>query len=638
LSMTAMVRPFPFSAIVGQEQLKRALLLGVIQPRLGGVLIRGTKGVAKSTAVRALAGLLPPLEMIAGCPFQRRPGETIDAWPLPPNAPTISRPAPLVELPLGATEDRVLGSLDLEKALRGQRAFEPGLLAAANRGILYIDEVNLLPDHLVDILLDASASGVHRLEREGLSLTHPAQFLLVGTMNPEEGDLRPQLLDRFGLAVDVADLVDSMERAEAVRRRLAFGAEPERFATEWQTAAAEIAGRIERARRLLPEVRVPEPLLHAVSERCLAAGVEGLRADLTVCMAACAWAAYQGRTAVEANDVDAVAELALAHRRKQPPDPPPPSGGRRPQNGEREAHPPVKKNGMSEQAPAADASKASLTRDDIGGLFTAPLQPTVDSTNSDLSGRQRDGAGTSRGPIARPTDKRATRSIAWAATLQSTGLRLGGTKCADRLHVEADDLCFWRRREPAGCLLLFVVDTSGSMAAWRRMRQTKAGIMALLLQAYQRRDRVALLSFRGTGVELILSPSRGLAKARQALVELPTGGATPLAQGLAAAQQFIVRHKRRQPRLPIWTVIFTDGRTNVPLRTSDPWQDALIQAHALGACASSCVVVDTETGWPRFSKARELAAALTARCVRLEDLLGRPRASGRVRPDCAKAS
>jgi magnesium chelatase subunit D len=490
---------------------------------------------------------------------------------------------------------------------------------------------------LVDILLDASASGVHRLEREGLSLTHPAQFLLVGTMNPEEGDLRPQLLDRFGLAVDVADLTDAPERAEAVRRRLAFEADCERFATEWQTADAEIAGRIERARRLLPEVRVPEPLVHAVSERCLAAGVEGLRADLTVCMAASAWAAYQGRTAVEANDMDAVAELALAHRQKQPPDPPP-SGGRRPQNGEREAHPPVKKNGMSEQAPVPGASKASLTRDDIGGFFTAPRPPTVDSTKSDLSGRQRAGAGTSRGPIAGPTDQRATRSIAWAATLRSTGLRPGGANCVDRLHVEADDLCFWRRREPAGCLRLFVVDTSGSMAAWRRMRQTKAGIMALLLQAYRRRDRVALLAFRGTETELVLPPTRGLAKARQALVELPTGGPTPLAHGLAAARQFIVTRKPRQQRLPVWTVIFTDGRTNVPLRTSDPWKDALNQAQALASCADTCVVVDTETGWPRFGKARELAAVLTARCVGLEDLLGRPLANGRVELDRAKAS
>jgi Mg-chelatase subunit ChlI len=220
-----MLPSFPFSAIVGQEPLKRALLLGVMQPTLGGVLVRGTKGVAKSTAVRALAGLLPPL--------------------------------PLVELPLGATEDRVLGSLHLEKALRGERALEPGLLAAADGGILYIDEVNLLPDHLIDVLLDAAASGVHRVEREGLSLSHTARFLLVGTMNPEEGELRPQLLDRFGLAVAVADLADAGERAEAVRRRLAYEADPAAFRAAWQAEEAAESERITLARQLLPTVRIP---------------------------------------------------------------------------------------------------------------------------------------------------------------------------------------------------------------------------------------------------------------------------------------------------------------------------------------------------------------------------------------------
>src|SRR5262249_42095172 len=282
-----------------------------------------TKGVAKSTAVRALAALLPPIETVADCPFQRRPGEEWPDWPLPANSRTVIRPVPLVELPLGATEDRVLGSLHLEKALRGERAWEPGLLAAANRGILYIDEVNLLPDHLVDILLDAAASGMHHVEREGLSLSHPSCFVLIGTMNPEEGDLRPQLLDRFGLVADVSDLGDPSERAEAVRRRLAYEAGPEAFVAVWRSSDAAEAERVRQAQRLLPHVEIRDEVLRAVSAQCLAAGVEGLRADLTLCKAACAWAAYQGRTVVEAPDVDAVAELALGHRRTRPPQPPP---------------------------------------------------------------------------------------------------------------------------------------------------------------------------------------------------------------------------------------------------------------------------------------------------------------------------
>src|SRR5207245_2469017 len=221
-------------------------------------------GVAKSTAVRALAGLLPPIEAVAGCPFQRAPGEVVPDWPMPTDGPVVARPVPLVELPLGATEDRLLGSLHLEKALRGERAFEPGLLAAANRGILYVDEVNLLPDHLVDILLDAAASGIHRVEREGLSLCHPARFVLIGTMNPEEGELRPQLLDRFGLVVDVADLADWKDRAEAVRRRLAFESGPAIFCEQWKPAEQMEAQRIVRAQEILASVTISPRLLQAI--------------------------------------------------------------------------------------------------------------------------------------------------------------------------------------------------------------------------------------------------------------------------------------------------------------------------------------------------------------------------------------
>src|SRR5579883_1466106 len=221
---------YPFSAIVGQAQMKRALILAAIHPGLGGVLIRGSKGAAKSTAVRALAALLPEIEVVPSDPFHRAPGEEIPDWPLPGGATFERQPVRLVNLPVGATDDRVVGSLNLERALTtGQRAFEPGLLASAHRGILYIDEVNLLGDHLVDLLLDAAAMGVNHVEREGLAFRHPSRFVLVGTMNPEEGDLRPQLLDRFGLAVEVESMADPRDRAEVVRRRLAFETDPIAF-------------------------------------------------------------------------------------------------------------------------------------------------------------------------------------------------------------------------------------------------------------------------------------------------------------------------------------------------------------------------------------------------------------------------
>jgi magnesium chelatase subunit D len=616
---------FPFSAIVGQPALQRALVLGVIQPALGGVLIRGTKGLAKSTAVRALAGLLPPLQTLAGCPFQRSPGEVIADWPLPADGAVVERAVPLVELPLGATEDRVLGALHLEKALRGARAFEPGLLAAANRGILYIDEVNLLPDHLVDVLLDAASNGIHRVEREGLSLTHPARFLLVGTMNPEEGELRPQLLDRFGLAVDVTDLTDAAERAEAVRRRMAYETDPETFCATWQANDADEAARIVRGRSLLPQVRVSEDLLQSLIERCLNAGVQGLRADLTLCRGACALAAYHGRTEVELADVDAIAELALAHRRTRPPEPPAGPGSRGPQSASNS-------HGAGNGSQRQSALPSREPRSEVlpsAGLHEARVRPPATAlSRSGLQGRWRMGStprlSLRRGPL---TAFENGGPVAWASTLRAAApyqVERRGPGDEDGIVLRAADLRTWRRRGPAGCLLLFLVDASGSMAAWQRMRQTKAAVLALLVQAYQRRDRVALLAFHGGGTTVVLPPSRGLATARRALEALPAGGTTPLAAGLAAGRRLIRACLRRDARQAIWTVVLTDGRANVGTVSEDPWQDALAEARRLAACGTASLVVDTETGWPRFGRARELAPVLGGNYLSLEEVLGRP--------------
>jgi magnesium chelatase subunit D len=622
---------FPFSAIVGQPALKRALLLGVIQPNLGGVLVRGTKGVAKSTAVRALAALLPPLETVAGCPFQRRPGEIIEAWPLP-DAPTVVRPVPLVELPLGATEDRVLGALHLERALRGERAFEPGLLASANRGLLCIDEVNLLPDHLVDLLLDAAASGVHRVEREGLSLQHPARFLLVGTMNPEEGELRPQLLDRFGLMVDVADLADAAERAEVVRRRLAFEAAPDAFMARWKEADAAEAARVVRARELLNEVQIPDDLLAEVAQRCQAAHVEGLRADLTLCRAAAAWAAYQGRRQVEVADLDAVAELALAHRRKAPPEPPPDRppfrrpGDSRPQSSSA--------NGKNTPAPATEQTLRSE------GSYTVQARPTQPPGASPLSGRSGQGPSSrsrSGGPVLAWTSRQ--QRIDWAATLRQAARQRTG----QLLPLRVDDLRAYPRHGPVGRLIVLLLDASGSMAAWQRMRTTKAAVIALLRQAYQTRDQVSIVTFggpRGAGFQpartsdrleayptgnarLLLPPTRRPDRAIAALEALPVGGATPLAHGLDLVRRLVRAQRRKQPRLPAWVVVLTDGRANVPFGHSSAgaWPDALVQARALASNGVEALVVDTDTAWPHLGKAAELAAALGAACRPLNDIL-----------------
>ncbi|HLZ38610.1 MAG TPA: AAA family ATPase, partial [Mycobacteriales bacterium] len=305
------------------DDLRLALVLNAVSPAVGGVLVRGEKGTAKSTTVRALAALLPEVAVVTGCRFSCDPAAPDPGCPDGPHAPDVPatrRPARLVELPVGASEDRLVGALDLERALtEGVKAYEPGLLAAAHRGVLYVDEVNLLHDHLVDLLLDAAALGTSYVEREGVSVRHAARFLLVGTMNPEEGELRPQLLDRFGLTVDAVAPRDPALRAEVVRRRLAYDADPAGFARGWAQEEAGLAARIAEARHLLPHVVLPDPALDQITRVCAAFDVDGLRADLVTARAAIAHAAWAGRVEVGPEDVRAAARLALPHRRRRNP-------------------------------------------------------------------------------------------------------------------------------------------------------------------------------------------------------------------------------------------------------------------------------------------------------------------------------
>jgi len=322
-----MNRPvYPFTALVGQERLRLGLLLGAVSPALSGILVRGEKGTAKSTAVRALADLLPTQRVVEGCPFRLPPEDHDGLCPSPPSSPcrsdagVVTVRVPVVELPVGATEDRVAGTIDLERALReGVRGFEPGLLAAAHRGILYVDEVNLLDDHVVDLLLDSAAMGVNTVEREGISLAHPARFRLVGTMNPEEGELRPQLLDRFGLCVTVEGSRDPRERVEIMRRRSEYEDDPEGFADRWREQQDRLAARIRAAMDLLPAVEAGPDVLLRIATVCLDAGVDGHRGDLTLLRASTALAAWHGRDTVTAPDVEEVGDLVLSHRRRRSP-------------------------------------------------------------------------------------------------------------------------------------------------------------------------------------------------------------------------------------------------------------------------------------------------------------------------------
>jgi magnesium chelatase subunit D len=652
---------YPFSALVGQDAMRRALVLAAVHPGLGGVLVRGSKGAAKSTAVRALAALLPEVEVFDGDPFRRAPGEDVPGWPLPEGAPLVRRPVALVNLPVGATDDRVVGSLNLERALAtGARQFEPGLLAAAHRGILYIDEVNLLPDHLVDLLLDAAAMGVNHVEREGLAFRHPSRFVLVGTMNPEEGDLRPQLLDRFGLAVEVEPMADPAARAEVVRRRLAFEADPVAFRARWAEADADLGRRIDAARRLLPAVVVPDPVLDALCALCAREGAEGLRADLTIHKAASALAAFEGRTEVTTADVQAVAELALAHRRTHPPrgnppphppvldDPPRPNGTKdRPEPSRGDAPPAPADRAESPRGHSqAGPAPGDLGPDDADG--EARVLPAAEPTAAAawtprVVGRRRPSTPGRRGkpatpdrigptvgaarPVGRASDPALAATLRAAAPSQPHRGRAPG----GRVLIRRDDLRVKVRKRPTRHLVLFVVDASRSMGARERMRQTKAAVLSLLVDAYQKRDRVGLIRFGRGGASLVLPPTRSVQVAARRLADLPVGGATPLAAGLDLAARVILAERRREPGVAPLVVLLTDGRGNLALTPGGrPQAEALALAARLGREGVAGLVIDTECGPVRLGLAAALAEAWGAE-VRPLDALQGPRLSQAVR-------
>lgn len=658
---------FPFTAIVGQEQMRLALLLHAVDPALGGVLIRGQKGTAKSTAVRALAALLPQIERVAGCPYGCDPRDAAAACDMCAVSIAAGEPlrteqarVPVVELPIGATEDRVVGSLDLERAIQqGERRFEPGLLARANRGILYMDEVNLLGDHLVDLLLDAAAMGRNYVEREGVSVSHPARIMLIGTMNPEEGELRPQLLDRFALAVEAGSLDDPAQRVQAVRHRLAFERDPLAFIVSCAAEEAEERERLAAARERLARVELPAAMLDLAVHLCASFAVDGLRADLALCRAAVALAAYRGRLAVTQQDVREVAPLVLAHRRRRQPFDAPGldeqqlddaidqfSQGRNgkgdePDDSRRSAAPPVPvpagsappapSNGdVREPAPAASADSVASNRAGRGRSeerWAAPaaggtplaLPQLLSRLQREARGRRRLAAEGTRGPVVRTVRPRgAPRGLALAATLRSAALRQGRRSqdgAAGRLKVPKlikEDLREPVRRGRGGNLVVLALDASGSMGARQRMALTKRHVLDLLLDVYRRRDRVALAVFRGAGAALALPPTNSVELAQRRLVELKTGGRTPLAAGLRLAHETAVRASRsgdgRQPLL----VLVSDGRANQAEGGRTPWHAAEREAQRWRASGWPAVVLDTEAGQAGTGLARSLAGRLGA--------------------------
>ncbi|MEU7780781.1 VWA domain-containing protein [Micromonospora parva] len=743
--------------------MRLALLLNAVSPAIGGVLVRGEKGTAKSTAVRALAALLPPVRQVADCRFGCDPAGRDPACPdgpHPADAAAETRPARLVELPVGAAEDRVVGALDLEKAIgEGVRAFEPGLLAAAHRGVLYVDEVNLLHDHLVDLLLDAAAMGRSHVEREGVSVSHAARFLLVGTMNPEEGELRPQLLDRFGLTVEVNASRDPEIRVEVVRRRLAADADPVGFAARWADADAQIAAQVVAARHRLAGVRLPDAALRQIAEVCAAFDVDGMRADIVTARTALAHAAWHGRDRVTVDDVRVAARLALPHRRRRDPFDTPgldekrldealqraqdahpddpdddgpdgpddggpngggpngggpngggpngggpngggPNGGG-PNGGGPAGGGPAGDGGPNGSSPAGGGAQGgdaggdgveqgepgsagySTARDGAGpdgrtdgpdgtdgwpqrqpgdrGDDRWPQHPNGAGRNAGTPGgrgasagaedptrggesqlvavprgglrartltapglgdgvpgrrsRARTGRGRTTGarvPAGRVGALHLPATIRAAAPHQAARGRLTGP-----LRLRRNDLREAVREGREGNLVLFVVDASGSMGARQRMTTVKDAVLALLTDAYQRRDKVAVIAFRGAGARTLLPATSSVLAASTRLAELPTGGRTPLAEGLLAAADLLRVERLRDPKRRPLVLIVTDGRATAGTR---PLDRAAAAAQILAATNAACVVVDCESGPVRLHLAARLATQLSAPRTPLESL------------------
>jgi magnesium chelatase subunit D len=664
---------FPFTALVGQDEMKLALLLNAIDSSVGGVLIMGHRGTGKSTAVRALADLLPPVQRardcLYGCDPQDQPAlcascrERLQASG---KLARVSATVPVVDLPLGATEDRVCGTINIERALtQGIKTFEPGLLARAHRGFLYIDEVNLLEDHLIDLLLDVAVTGRNSVEREGISIEHPARFVLIGSGNPEEGELRPQLLDRFGLHVEVRTETDLDRRVQIILAREAFERDPANFLANVEAEQTALRRKITKARKALHRVNISLQLLRRIAQLCLQLKIDGHRGELTITRAARALAALEGRRAVNDLDVRRVAVMSLRHRlRRDPleqtnggarieqaleqlfshpqPDndddnaPPQNSHGGQDQNGPQPPHktptPNTSNHARTDQhaTQGADEQRRAPTAQDARLPDVGPPPPSSNAPQSRTSKKlpAHGPRGKASRTIYHPLRGRYTRAvvantggarIALDATLRASTRKVSG-------RIEASDLRFKLFKRKVGTLYIFAIDTSGSMAL-NRIGQAKGALAGLLRQSYIRRDRVSLVSFRGQQAETLLPPSASVTRAARILDELYIGGPTPLAAGISRALEIATRTRQQQGAGRIILLLFTDGHANVTLggesaragtsRARVIWRELeQLGAEAQRAGIAS-IVVDTHNRFAGGGEGQRLADKLGGRHIYL---------------------
>jgi magnesium chelatase subunit D len=639
---------FPFTAIVGQESMKLALILNAIVPTIGGVLIRGEKGTGKSTAVRALAKLLPEHEVVEGCHYGCDPTDRealcaecrarLAAGPLPSHR----RRMRVVELPINSSEDRVVGTIDIEAALRaGAKRFEPGVLADANRNILYVDEVNLLDDHLVDVLLDAAAMGVNVVEREGVSFAHPSRFILIGTMNPEEGELRPQLLDRFGLCVDVESIRDPDQRVLISERDAAFKRGNHEFVNEFAAADHNLSRALAEAIAAVKEVKITPGQARLISSICVEAEVLGHRADVVIDHAARALAAYRRHVTPSREDIYDAATLALAHRARQPLRRDQDETTSPEQGDEQEASKPSESDTGEPQASdsespaeasadqtstAADSGQQSagsdqgMTTGGSSGNESAPdATETFNVRRLDLprqrrvrkQGGKRSASQTPdrRGRYVRAQPRAKVNDLAIDATVRAAApmQKERGRQPGERLLLERNDLRQKVRERKVGNLIVFVVDASASMDAEQRMAATKGAILSLLQDAYVRRDRVAVVIFKNRTAEVVLRPTSSVSLARRRLEKLSVGGTTPLTHGLMAGYKVVKTELLRDPTIRPLLVLISDGRGNISMFKEEPLVEAQKVAAMIDAEEIDALVIDSARDYSHLPSVQHLA-------------------------------
>ncbi len=681
---------YPFTAIVGQELLKLGLVLNAVNPWLCGILIKGDKGTAKSTAARALASLLPEIDVVENCPFNCDPSDVhllcADCRAkLEKGKPlnTKKTPVKVVDLPLNTTEDRLVGSIDFEYALRtGTKRFQPGLLAEANRGIIYIDEVNLLEDHLVDILLDSAVTGINIVQRESINFIHPSRFILCATMNPEEGDIRPQLLDRFGFTATITGLSEPKDRVEIIRRRECFDNDPDEFLRQYLKEQDSLQKSIMQARQLLENVSITDTQISQISQICLDYNVAGHRADIIIEKAARTISAMEGRLNVASGDIEKAAQLVLPHRatslkelekgadntdqkteneKKQPKDSSkensldgvPDSEMNETEPGEEQASdagPSSERMKPKETAAKQDVPQSEAMGEkgdahegvmseqifEIGDITRIPSQDMRFARDNlkHRTGRRRATTKTSNktGRYVRSTSQRLNNDLAFDATLRAAAPYQKTRPRNDlAVAIHEDDIREKIRQKKISNLLLFVVDASGSMGT-KLMTETKGTILALLIEAYQKRDKVGMVAFKAQEAEILLPPTNSVELAKKLLEELPTGGKTPLGSGLLTAYQMIKLELRRDSKIVPLMVIITDGRANVGLYSERSYEGPMfgeIYREINEICdlfrkdqRIRTMVIDVEEkGLGSFNRAKKLAKGMNSKYYALENII-----------------